>query len=103
MELELCTDIFDGCRLAGMVRAKEELCWIVWSYSGAAHGTEAVPAYVIFRLLILNESAQALPFRRNFEILIIAHKSLQINDKWKKRKKNKIYENFENIKNKIFI
>ena len=35
--------------------------WIVWGYSGAAHGTEGVPAYVIFRLFILDEPAQALP------------------------------------------
>ena len=84
-------------------RDQYEECWIVWGYSGAAHETEAVPAYVIFRLLILNEPTQALSSRRNSEILIYAHKSLLINDKWKKRKKNKIYENFENKKNKIFI
>ena len=35
--------------------------------------------YVIFRLFILDESAQALPLRRNSEILISAHKSLLIN------------------------
>ena len=37
--------------------------------------------YVIFRLFILNESTQTLPFRRNSEILISAHKSLLINSR----------------------
>ena len=77
-----------------------ENCWIVWGYSEIAHEIEVVFAYVIFRLFILNESIQALLSRRNSEILIIVHKSLLINDKWKKRKKNKIYKNFENKKTK---
>ena len=50
--------------------------------------------YVIFRLFILDESIQALSFRRNFEILISAHKSLLINGKWKKREGGKAYESF---------
>ena len=81
-----------------------QLCWIVWAYSGAAHGTEAVSAYVIFRLLILDEPAQALPFRRNSGILIYAHKSLLINGRWKEREEDKTYENFENKeKRNIYI
>ena len=50
--------------------------------------------YVIFRLFILDEPAQALPPRRNFEILISVHKSLLINDRWKEREGGKAYENF---------
>ena len=77
-------------------------CWIVWGYlhsllkSGTAQRTEV--DYVIFRLLISDEPAQALSFRRNFEILISVHKSLLINDKWKEREGDKIYENFEKAK-----
>ena len=80
------------------------MCWIVWGYSGAAHGAEAdYSAYVIFRLLILDESTQALPPRRNSEILICVHKSLLINGRWKEREKDKIYKNFENKEDEIFI
>ena len=75
-------------------------CWIVWGYfhslqnSGTAQGAEV--DYVIFRLLISDEPAQALSSRRNSEILISVHKSLLINDRWKERKRDKTYENFEN-------
>ena len=62
--------------------------------SGTAQGAEV--DYVIFWLFILDEPAQALSPRQNFEILISAHKSLLINGKWKKREKNKTYKNFEN-------
>ena len=50
--------------------------------------------YVIFRLLISDEPAQALSSRRNSEILISAHKSLLINGRWKEREGGKAYENF---------
>ena len=60
--------------------------------SETVQGTEV--DYVIFRLLILDEPAQALSFCQNFEILISAHKSLLINGRWKEREKGKAYENF---------
>ena len=49
---------------------------------------------MIFRLFISDEPAQALPSRRNSEILISAHKSLLINGRWKEREGGKAYESF---------
>ena len=57
--------------------------------SGTAQGAE-----VDYGLLIADEPAQALPPRRNSEILISAHKSLLINGRWKEREEDKAYENF---------